>query len=340
MKLWKAANIVGLGLFLIIISLAVMAQDDGDGPIAVTHAWARPGDEMSAVYLNITNTGVEPDQLISVETSAGTAEIHTTRMENDVMRMRPVETLTIPAGETVALKPAGTHIMLLNLTLPLVENETLSLVLVFASGITLEVEARISETPIALAIENDPLASVTVDAVSHGMYLGQVVNPPIQVQDFIAPGSNSELNRLSDTNGSWRLIFFGYMHCPDFCPLTLVDYTRVKALLGDNADEVTFMLISVDSVRDTPDAMRRYLDNFDTDFVGFSPDDDTLRQIQPDYGFYYERRLDSGTQAVYTVDHSTRSYLVDRNGILRASFAYDTEPQRIADALLWYLEHE
>ncbi|NJL56928.1 hypothetical protein HC928_18570 [bacterium] len=45
------------------------------------------------------------------------------------------------------------------------------------------------------------------------------------------------------------------------------------------------MFISVDSVRDTPEAVRRYLDNFDPAFVGFSPDDTTLSRIQPDYDF-------------------------------------------------------
>jgi len=186
----------------------------------------------------------------------------------------------------------------------------------------------------------DELTLAAASAAAEGIYVGQVVNPPIQVLDFEAPGSEEDLTRLSDTGGTWRVIFFGYMHCPDFCPLTLSDYRSVKADLAEQAAEVTFVYISVDSVRDRPEFMGRYLANFDPDFVGFSPDDETLSRMQPDYDFYYLRRMDEGTQAIYTVDHSTRSYLLDRDGVLRASFAYNTDTSVIADALRWYIEHE
>lgn len=192
----------------------------------------------------------------------------------------------------------------------------------------------------AQTLEPDALTLAALDAMKSGVYVGQVLNPPVQTRDFEAPASETDISRLSDTAGKWRVIFFGYMHCPDFCPLTLMDYKKAKAFLGDAADEVEFLYISVDSIRDTPEAMARYLANFDSQFIGFSPDDATLIEIQPDYGFYYKRSMGTGPRAVYTVDHSTRSYVLDRDGVLRTSFAYDTEPQTIADALLWFVEHE
>jgi protein SCO1/2 len=208
------------------------------------------------------------------------------------------------------------------------------------SGAATEATPQVTPAPIPDVREADALTEQALAAAAAGVYVGQVVNPPIQTQDFEVPSSHDEVSRLSDLNGKWRVIFFGYMHCPDFCPLTLVDYMRVKAALGEAASEVDFIYISVDAVRDTASALRRYLANFDTAFIGFSADDATLSRIQPDYGFYYERRLDTGTQAVYTVDHSTRSYLLDRDGVLRASFAYQTAPSDVAGALLWYLDHE
>ncbi len=328
---------------ILFVSLLVAAGIAAQGPAAdlvVAGAWARPGDETSAVYLHISNRGDSADRLIAVETDAGMAEIHVTWMDNDVMRMRRIEGVDIPAGEAVALAPRGLHIMLMRLAAPLVEEETLPLTLIFDSGTEVMVEALVSHVPVPRTLETDALTAQALEAARERRYVGQVADPPVQVQDFEAPGSHEGLDRLSDTDGTWRVIFFGYMHCPDFCPLTLVDYREAKALLGDAAAEVTFMFISVDAVRDSPERMQRYLANFDPDFVGFSPDDATLQRIQPDYGFYYERRMDSGIQAVYTIDHSTRSYLLDRHGVLRASFAYDTDPQLIADALAWYLEHE
>ena len=168
-------------------------------------------------------------------------------------------------------------------------------------------------------------------------YVGDLVNPPVRLQDFSLPSSTGSPMHLSDLDGQWRLMFFGYLHCPDFCPLTLAEYRRIKSLLGADAQHVAFVYISVDGARDTPDALRRYLDNFDPEFIGFSGDDTTLAQIQPDYGFYYQRRLDSGSQAQYAVDHSTRSYLVDPDGYLRATFTYDIDPQVIARAIQWHL---
>lgn len=169
------------------------------------------------------------------------------------------------------------------------------------------------------------------------IYLGDLVDPPIQVQDFTLPSSRPEVTQFSDLDGTWRLIFFGYMRCPDFCPLTLVDYRFTKQLLGDAANQVSFVFISVDAARDTPELMRDYLANFDSEFVGFTGDDDTLSRIQPDYGFYYERRLGSGEHDIYTIDHSTRSYLVDPDGVLRATFPYATKPDQLAAALYYYL---
>jgi protein SCO1/2 len=330
-------------LFLLLITAVFSAcaptQTETEAEaLQVSGAWVRPADIMSAAYLQITNHGRSAQQLVGVDTAvAESAEIHETQMDGDLMKMRPVEAVQIPAGETVQLKPGGEHIMLVGLTAPLVAGDTIMLTLTFDSGTRLEVEAVVSLEPVE-GIDALTTASLLADA--DGIFVGQVTNPPITVQAFSAPSTRPEVATLSDLNGRWRLIFFGYMHCPDFCPLTLVDYKNAKAAMGEAAEEVEFVFISVDADRDTVELMQPYMANFDPDFVGFSADDVTLTRIQPDYGFYYERRLDSGPEDVYTIDHSTRSYLLDREGVLRATFAYDTDPELIAAALQWYLAHE
>jgi protein SCO1 len=192
------------------------------------------------------------------------------------------------------------------------------------SNETIVIDAVSTSTPIAVAM-NAP------------SYVGDLVNPPVHVQDFVMPASTGESMAFSALDGKWRMVFFGYLHCPDFCPLTLSEYKKVKRLLGDSAEQVTFVYVSVDGERDTPEAMQRYLANFDSSFVGFSGDDATLAQIQPDYGFYYSRRLDTGSQASYVIDHSTRSYLINPQGDLITTFTYDATPEAITEALLWYV---
>jgi protein SCO1/2 len=194
---------------------------------------------------------------------------------------------------------------------------------------------------LALSSACSPWANTPTTAalptVPPNLYAGEVVDPPVQLQDFMMPSSTGVDMRLSDLDGRWRLVFFGYLHCPDFCPLTLTEYRQVKRLVGDAAAQVAFVYISVDGVRDTPQALHDYLDNFDAEFIGMSGDDETLAHIQPDYGFYYSRRLGSDPQAIYTIDHSTRTYLIDPQRRLRATFTYDVSPEQIARAIAWYV---
>jgi protein SCO1/2 len=171
------------------------------------------------------------------------------------------------------------------------------------------------------------------------VYVGELVEPAVRVQDFTLPSSTGEPMSLSDLNGSWRVLFFGYLHCPDVCPLTMVEYRAVKRLLGEDAEQVEFVYVSVDGARDTSEALRDYLDNFDPEFIGFSADDETLARIQPDYGFYYRRQLNAGDQSIYTIDHSARSYLIDPDGRLCAMFNYGTQPEIVAAAIQWWVSH-
>jgi uncharacterized protein YcnI/copper(I)-binding protein len=113
--------------------------------LAIEGAWARPtpeGTTISAGYLKITNRGDKPDTLLSASTPvAASAELHESAMTADgVMTMRPLENgLEIKPGQTVELKPAGAHIMILGVKEPLKEGQTVPLKLTFKSAGTIEV---------------------------------------------------------------------------------------------------------------------------------------------------------------------------------------------------------
>lgn len=103
------------------------------GDVRVTQAWARASvGRAGAAYVTLENTSEAPDRLISASTDvARTAALHTHEMEGDVMKMRPVEALDIPAKGSVTLEPGGNHIMLMGLKGKLVEGESFPLTLVF-----------------------------------------------------------------------------------------------------------------------------------------------------------------------------------------------------------------
>lgn len=185
----------------------------------------------------------------------------------------------------------------------------------------------------------DAQATPTLNATTEGFaitendnYTGTVYDPPVVLQDFTLPASMGENLSLGDFSDGWTLLFFGYTHCPDFCPTTLSDFRRIKRLMGADADSYNFVFISVDAERDSPDVLKRYLTPFDTTFVGLSADVETLERIKDDYGLYYALRIEDAPDNhpdLYPVDHTTRTFVVDAEGRLRLSFAYNTAPEII-----------
>jgi len=106
--------------------------------ITVENAWSRataPSMRAGAVYLEVDNTGTEVDELISASTEVSeTAELHTHRMDGDVMRMRPVSAIEVAPGTPTVLKPGSHHIMLIGLRRPLKKGETFPVTLRFKNA--------------------------------------------------------------------------------------------------------------------------------------------------------------------------------------------------------------
>lgn len=98
----------------------------------------------SAAYMVIENKGTKGDRLLRVEGNVADAiEIHMTDVQNDIMTMRPVESVEIPAGGQVSFEPGGLHIMLINLREPLTAGNRVKLTLVFESSDPIAVEAEV-----------------------------------------------------------------------------------------------------------------------------------------------------------------------------------------------------
>lgn len=118
---------------------APASPDEGPwtmGTLTVTNPFARatlPNAPVGGGFLTVTNSGTADDVLQSASSdAAGHMELHEMSMQGDVMRMRPMsDGLPIPAGETVALKPGGYHLMFMDLQHPLVEGGTVAVTLTF-----------------------------------------------------------------------------------------------------------------------------------------------------------------------------------------------------------------
>lgn len=118
---------------LVALLLASCHAQEAPPKIAVEDAWARAtvaGQSGSAAYFTIANEG-GADRLLTVSSPSADASLHSTSMDNGVMRMRPLEALEVSANSKVVLKPGGTHVMLMGLKQPLAEGGTLELDLKF-----------------------------------------------------------------------------------------------------------------------------------------------------------------------------------------------------------------
>lgn len=125
-----------------------LAHDYQLGSLKIEHPWTRatPGGAKAAGgFMKITNSGGAPDKLIGgTLASAGAVEIHETRMEGDVMRMRRIEPgLVIAPGQTVELRPGSYHAMFMQLSGGFKEGERIKGTLVFEKAGTIEVEFKV-----------------------------------------------------------------------------------------------------------------------------------------------------------------------------------------------------
>jgi protein SCO1/2 len=128
------------------------------------------------------------------------------------------------------------------------------------------------------------------------------------------------------------VLYFGYTFCPDVCPTTLTDMKQVMKLLGKKADDVQFIMVSVDPERDTPEKLNEYVTYFDPRFIGLTGTPEEVVTAATPFGVIFEKH--EGTAATgYLVDHTATLSVIDKDGRMRLLFPFDADPQDIADDL-------
>ena len=118
--------------------------------------------------------------------------------------------------------------------------------------------------------------------------------------------------------GKVVLMYFGYTHCPDVCPLTLVHLHTVLQKLGKQADDVRILFVTVDPTRDTAPVLHQYVTAFDPRVVGLTGTQDAIAQLAKRYrAFYKPEQAKAASAGDYEVTHSSAIYFFDREGRAR-----------------------
>ena len=141
-------------LILSLAACSAMAQ------VEITDAWVRAtvqGQKATGAFMSLT--AKKATRLVGVKTdAAAVAEVHEMSMDKDVMRMRPIPALELPAGKTVTLKPGSYHVMLMNLKEPLPVDSHVQLTLLFedAAGVKSQQELHLMTTAKAPGADDKP----------------------------------------------------------------------------------------------------------------------------------------------------------------------------------------
>ena len=152
-------------------------------------------------------------------------------------------------------------------------------------------------------------------------------------QSYSLPDLEGKITTPASFPEKVTAVFFGFMYCPDACPTHLAKMGEVKKLLGKNADQLQLVFITVDPERDSAEQLKKYLASFDPTIVGLRGSLDQTQAITKDFRVFY-KKVDTKDSArdpkAYTIDHTTFTYVFDRQGKLRLVIPHDLAVEKIA----------
>lgn len=145
----------------------------------------------------------------------------------------------------------------------------------------------------------------------------------------------------ADFAGRWQLVFFGFTHCPDICPTTLAYMASVLDLLGDRADRVAPLFITVDPARDTVPVMAEYVSAFHPRLVGLTETAAQVAEAARNFRVYYAQMDDAEAPDGYLMAHSGYLYLMRPGGGFEAVFLETGQPpEGLAQEILMRIEKD
>jgi protein SCO1/2 len=177
-------------------------------------------------------------------------------------------------------------------------------------------------TLVGIAILALLAAAAVIFALTNNTSLkGSMITPPWPAPEIKLTDHNGQPFTLSSQKGKVVLLYFGYVNCPDECPLTMAHLKIARTNLGNRASKMQVIMVSTDPARDTPEALKNFMEHFDPSFLGLTGTSAELQKTWADYGVAVE----SGGEA-----HSTFLYVIDPAGNVRETFLPDAEPNDIA----------
>lgn len=147
-----------------------------------------------------------------------------------------------------------------------------------------------------------------------------VLTKPIKLDEFLLTADDDSVFSNQSLKDNWSLLFFGYTHCPDVCPLTLHQLAQANKELADKLDSTPdIIMVSVDPDRDTSEILQKYVRSFGENVSGVTGKNEELDKLTSQLGIFYNANKHEGEN--YSVNHSAAVILINKNAEFHAVFS-------------------
>lgn len=176
------------------------------------------------------------------------------------------------------------------------------------------------------------LAVIGLGAFASQAYLNTSNRQALYEESVNAVGGPFELVRSDtgetvtdlDFSDKPKAMFFGFTYCPDVCPTTLFELATYLDRLGDDADNIHALMVTIDPERDTAEFLQEYVGAFSDRIVGLTGSQENINKAIEAYRVYARRvELDDGD---YTMDHTASIFLMNQDNELVGTIAYQEDP--------------
>ena len=155
---------------------------------------------------------------------------------------------------------------------------------------------------------------------------------------FSLTDHNGKARTDADFQGKYMLVNFGYTSCPDICPTALSTITGALDELGAPADKVQPLFISVDPDRDTQNVLAEYAKHFHPQFLMLRGNEAQTRAVSKAYRIHRTKVVvEDAEDDDYLVNHSSLTYLMDKQGKFLTIFPHGTPAEKMAVTMAKYV---
>lgn len=191
-------------------------------------------------------------------------------------------------------------------------------------------------------MKNSHLALAALVAIGLGLLVGYLFQDKnLEIKGY--PGFGGEFSltsaagpvALSDLKDKVVVLYFGFTNCPDVCPISLGKASAaLKEMTNEQRNQVKVVLVTLDPERDTAELLADYTAFFGEEFIGLTGTSEQIADITNRYKVVYHKVDTPESSLEYTVDHSSNTFVIGKNGVVRFIVSNGSETDEYRDRII------